>query len=785
MGVARGLRLAGGRYIRGLIALICVLALGYGLAPARAADSDKLNLLIAQSDNGSASLADGEAPPDYKIGPLDSLAIVVRNHPELSLGVSVRPDGRISMPLIDEVEVSGLTATELSRKLETELLTYIQDPVVTVVVDGFLGLFSEQIRVVGEVIQPQAVPYRTGMTLLDVMVATGGLSPFADGNNAKIIRRQGDVTREIPVRLNDLVDAGQASANVPMAPGDILVIPEGFFAGEWLITKRVRVRETFTDNVDLEPDGDPALITTVSPGINALLNSAKVQAAFDASVPLRYQAINDTQFEANIDLAAVSTTELQENRFFLDANASVSQEALNNEDATSVSPDNLTNLDTVATVFVSPYVVGRFGDTADFEARYSLGGFWTNDSGTSNAVTNRVALTTTGGELFSRLQWLTLLAGSYAYRPDDDDVIRGDAILQLDYAVLRSLILIGSIGYQYFDDGDSSDLIDEPIWRAGFRWNPNPDLELEVTYGRSDGEDNLFAALFYAITPSTTMTASYREFITTSQELLINDLSFAGLDDDGGIIDERDGEDFDPNSQPFSIDDETTRRKVLAATLTTNVGRNTFRIFGGVEKEEILETNEEEDVQFAGASWGRNLTPDLSMNIRGDWRRTDFEDVVSGRVDNEYTAVGTLNYRIAQNLIGLLQYGFRRRDSTFSGDEFTEKCRHRRTYGNFLSRASVAVFETRPTSFWRVADEPGRGTPSSSTDVDQLERRPVQPTLDRRAAGVRYTLQSSVVANHGGYPGRVICRALADRSIARLDSQGLSGFRLSGTGKTA
>ena len=422
MDMLRGLRRAGGRHLRGRFALAIVLVLAYvlgaaGLESARAGDSDRgdpdrLNLLLAQSSSGASSLNNSEPPPYYKIGPQDFLTILVRNNPDLSTGVVVRPDGRLSIPLVEDLEVAGLTATELSRKLEELLSEYVQDPIVTVIINSFAGLYSEQIRIVGEVIQPQSIPYRTGMTVLDVLIASGGLSPYADGNKAKIIRRQGDATQEIPVRLNDLVDLGITSANVAMEPGDILVIPEGFFSGDWFVTKSIAWRETFTDNVNLEPDGDPAIITTIIPRISAVLNSAKVQAAFDVAVPLRYQAINDEKFEVDIDLSAVSTTELAENRAFLDANASVSQQALNNEAATSVSPDNQQNLNTVATIFVSPYVVGRYEDVATYEARYSVGTFYTDDDGVSNALANRFALTANGGTMFSRLNWLTGLTGS-------------------------------------------------------------------------------------------------------------------------------------------------------------------------------------------------------------------------------------------------------------------------------------------------------------------------------------------------------------------------------------
>ena len=170
------------------------------------------------------------ATPDYlyKIGPLDSVNVNVWRNPELSMSVIVRPDGKISAPLIEDLPALGKDPTTLARDIERALSKYIRDPVVTVIVGGFVGPYPEQIRVVGEAARPQAIPYRQGMTILDLMIIVGGLTDFADGNNASIIRTS-EAGRQYSVRLKDLIKRGDISANVDMKPGDILLIPQSWF----------------------------------------------------------------------------------------------------------------------------------------------------------------------------------------------------------------------------------------------------------------------------------------------------------------------------------------------------------------------------------------------------------------------------------------------------------------------------------------------------------------------------------------------------------------------------
>jgi polysaccharide export outer membrane protein len=169
---------------------------------------------------------DEQTPVRYQIGPGDTLQISVWNNPEVSTKVEVPPDGYISTPLVQDMLAAGKTSTSLASDIQKALSQYIRNPVVTVIVTKFGGLYSRQIRVIGEAANPQALQYRKGMTLMDVMIAVGGLTEFAAGNRATIIRTVNGERKQYSVRLDDLVRGGDISANVEMLPGDVLIIPE-------------------------------------------------------------------------------------------------------------------------------------------------------------------------------------------------------------------------------------------------------------------------------------------------------------------------------------------------------------------------------------------------------------------------------------------------------------------------------------------------------------------------------------------------------------------------------
>ena len=177
----------------------------------------------------SSNSATTAEPKEYIIGPGDVLKIFVWQNADLSVTVPVRPDGRISVPLLQDVVAAQKTPPQLAQDIKQGLSEFIQKPEVTVIVSEFVGAYSEQVRVIGEAAKPQAIPYRARMSVLDVMIAAGGLTQFAAGNRSLIVRQSGDHSEQIPVNLDSLLKDGDISANVQVMPGDILVIPQSWF----------------------------------------------------------------------------------------------------------------------------------------------------------------------------------------------------------------------------------------------------------------------------------------------------------------------------------------------------------------------------------------------------------------------------------------------------------------------------------------------------------------------------------------------------------------------------
>jgi len=165
----------------------------------------------------------------YLIGAGDVLNIFVWRNPEVSGSFVVRPDGMITTSLVEDIKVAGKTPTELARSIEEILATYLRDPIVTVTVNSFVGPFSEQIRVIGEASEPKAINYTQNMTLLDVMIQVGGLTEFADGDDAVLVRIEDGKQKQYNIMIDELLKDGEINANIDMLPGDIIIIPEAWF----------------------------------------------------------------------------------------------------------------------------------------------------------------------------------------------------------------------------------------------------------------------------------------------------------------------------------------------------------------------------------------------------------------------------------------------------------------------------------------------------------------------------------------------------------------------------
>ncbi|NNF67757.1 MAG: sugar ABC transporter substrate-binding protein [Gammaproteobacteria bacterium] len=207
--------------------ILLAVCLQTGCAPVTPVASNGAPVEVAAPNDGSpAQPAPGS---EYLIGPGDQLKIFVWRHDDVSTAVPVRPDGRISTPLVEDMQAAGKTPSQLARDVELVLGEYIKSPVVTVIVTGFVGDLGEQVRVVGQAMRPRSLSYRQHLTLLDVLIEVGGLTDLAAGRRAKIIRRQGTEMIEINVRPDILMDKGDLRANVKMMPGDVLIIPEARF----------------------------------------------------------------------------------------------------------------------------------------------------------------------------------------------------------------------------------------------------------------------------------------------------------------------------------------------------------------------------------------------------------------------------------------------------------------------------------------------------------------------------------------------------------------------------
>jgi len=635
---------------------------------------------LALSLQGPALAVETGQSPQYLIGPGDNLEIVVWRQEELSAAVTVRPDGRISAPLIEDLLAAGKTPTELADEIETHLSAYLQDPTVTVIVASGLGDQSQQVRVIGKAADPTALAYRSGMTLLDAIIEAGGLSRQADGNGTVILRRTETGYQEIPVRLSDLVRDGDSRANVALQPGDVVVIPEGFLDGEWHVDYGLSVTETFSDNIDQDPNGerDAGFVSRAGPSISIFGSSARVSAAFNGNLSGVHQIGGDDEgFSLDPSIAGTSNTELVDQLLFFDLNASVSRQLLDNRQSTSASGASTSNRDLVAALTASPYLVHRLGDFANAEWRYRFSPVLVDsDSGGSSAAANDVyshegSFILQSGQDFTQFGWTWANRVGEEVRDQQSDIESASTDFSVTYPLWRRFSLIGAVGYEYRDgDEDEGDNFDGITWRGGFSWNPNPDLNLEATYGRRDDDESLDASLRYRLGPKTTLNASYSEALQTSQGRAISNLGQLSFDPETGqLIDERTGQPFTGDLDPFSFVDGTTRTRTLRLGAVHHRGRDIFSLSGSAG---TSEGDTEEDEEFYGAtlSWSRRLSSDLSLTSSAGYERNDFQD--EDRTDDNYSFDLGLNYRLASDVSAIMRYDFDFQDSTDDDESYYE-----------------------------------------------------------------------------------------------------------------
>ena len=596
----------------------------------------------------------------------------------------MRPDGRLTIPLVEDLAANGLTPQELARLIEERLGAFLKNPqvTITVTVTDPVGMPDQRVRVLGGVVRPTSLLYRAGMTLLDAMTEIGGLDPFADGNAARIIRRTAQGQEEIALRLDDLVRDGDGSANLALAPGDIIVIPEGFFSGNIRIDRSVNTSVTFTDNVNLDPDGEEtsALITRLGNSLSVSADLARFTGRLNSDYDLVFDS-SDRSLSLDGNLAGSSTTELMRDRLFFDFNAGINRTLLDSRQSSSASRSVTTNRDTTVTLSASPLLVHRLGDFADAQWRYRISPVLVSSSNSSSdssdSLTHSASNRLTGGDIFQTLGWSLDSQAGQTMRSGEDDIDFADTSLGLSYGLWRGFSLLGSVGYVYRtgDDstggssGDDDSELNGISWDAGFRWEPSPRTSLEATFGQRDRDDTFDATLRHEIGPKTTIQASYRDERLTDQERFIQGITGFIIDDQGDFIDPATGSPFDPNDPVTSFNDTTTRTRSLRGAIRYNNGRDTIALSGSASRE-TGGRDGGEDSFGANLSWTRVLSRQLSFSSSAGYERDEFAS--DGREDDNYRFNSSLSYRIFSTASANLSYSFQKQNSTDSRQEFTE-----------------------------------------------------------------------------------------------------------------
>jgi len=610
-------------------------------------------------------------PEIYKIAPLDVLEVAVYGQQQLSRTAPVRPDGRFQVAFGEVVRAAGRTPMELARLIEQRLAEYIENPRVEVYVQQGVGAYDQRIRVIGGGVDPTTVPYARGMTLVDLVSRIGGLPQRADGNDAILLRREDGVTRQIPVRLDDLIDDGDIAANRQLAPGDVIVVPEGFFAGDWQFQQGARSEVTYTDNIDLAPEGeeDDALIFRSGPTVSIRGDAARISGGIDAALLGRTETLSDedTSPEIDVDLGATGNLEAVPDLVFVDASASVSRLLTDGGEAQSASGANVTNRETFQTYRISPYVVNRLGSFARMRTRYSATQTVSGGDAASDSLTHEGTVTLQDGRSFGQLGWTVDGLVSEEVRADATDVSRRRGRLSLTYPVFDRLEAIARAGYETFEEsGDNGAAgIDraDPFWSIGLRWQPSPATSLRAEVGQRFGGETFALDAEHEVSERTLIFARYNETVSTQQGRLGSNLPRRADDLDGARS----------RQNPFDINDTVTTTETLEVGARTRIGSNRLGLQGVyTTQSQGIDVGEDSDEQVLGIdlSWQRPLGPDWRFDSGLNYEHRT-SDLVRGTTD-DMLASASVSYDGFRWISLDLRYDFSRRFADQPDDEFTE-----------------------------------------------------------------------------------------------------------------
>lgn len=618
----------------------------------------------------------------YRIGPEDQLSIIIRNEPDLSGDYRVRPDGRLSLPLVGDIDAAGRTSEDLAADIAAALARYVRDPVATVSVTEAHGTFADRIRIIGEGIAPRAIPYRDGMTALDAMTEIGGLPPTAAGNRIQLIRESDGVREQQRLRLADVANEGRTEANIPLEPGDVLYVPEGFFAGTRVFEPSIGIAETWTDNINFR-QGDlkeESYITEIIPSFRLDYDTAGLDAVIDAAVRLQYRSNVSDEFRIAPDIRANSTTEIHDDLIYADLDASITRTVTDNRRASSGSEANVNNTQLLQTYRASPFLLKRIGSIAELETRFTTtasligdppdgesvlpGPF--NNALRNNSFTHTASFNLSNTPAEGRLSWS--LSGQWGWIEIENqaDSRRREVFLSPEYAVTPDFFLLAEVGYQNFK-GNFSNNVDDPVYMGGFRWQPSPVVRISGRAGQRDGRTAYFADIQLPVIRNVVFTASASTQTRFSFERLADELVRPPIGNPIGS----------PPGSDLILRDTPTRNTSFGANLNGNFSTTSFSFNGRYQTVEPGTTNTEDDEKNWSVSGQiqQSFAGVYVVDASGRFTNRDFrQTLVDGgpRQDKDYSARAGLSYNGFGEFSMRLGYTYTRRDSTLDVLEFTE-----------------------------------------------------------------------------------------------------------------
>lgn len=462
---------------------------------------------------------------------------------------------------------------------------------------------------------------------------------------------------------------------------------------ELRLTPSVSTGITYTDNVDFEADARDDLILFLRPRVSLIARARRLNTALDFGFSAEYST-DEGGFRieqlADSELRSANTFEIVDDIVFLEANALISREIVDNTITTpaGIESEQTENFATVQRYQLQPLVQNRFEDFLISETRGQLGFVNTGDDDDEGwTQTYGISQAFLSGPRFTTFQWgwntEYLVSrgggddgdGDFDDDDDDDDFTRFTTTLDAQVVVTRQFSLLGSVGFERIEEESFSEEPDGLIWSVGFEARPNQRLEATASYGRRFEDDIYSFDVRYEITERSVFQASFDRTLETEETLFLNDLSFLSVDQQGNFIDTRTGLPLQEDVELFGLEDDVFFTDRFRADLNLVRGRNRYNVNAFFEEREIISAGEEDETETiwgGGAEWERQLSRDMTGSLSVDYRFADFGGVDEGREDDLITFRSRLRRDLGQGFTASFNYVFRRQISTFESEDASE-----------------------------------------------------------------------------------------------------------------